>query len=107
MASEDEAAIAEILICGLANSYYQSGFGFNMADAGESVNSILQINPQQWMYSWTWINKYSPRKSNLKQQVELLKDQIQQKTKEVQTLEEDIRQKNDELRTIEQQSESD
>ena len=74
IASEEEAPLAEFGVCGLGSSDYRTGFGFNIADAGESNTSIFKLEQKQRVSSWAWIEKYSPRKSNMEQQVVLLEE---------------------------------
>lgn len=80
LASSEEAPIAEIIVCALGDGYYDSGFGLNMADAGESNSSISAIQESQWIKIWNWICKCSPRQINMQNQNAQLQAQIEETT---------------------------
>jgi hypothetical protein len=77
LASEEEAPIAEVVVCALSNGYFKSGYGFNMADAGESNDSIMKLEPKQKIKVWAWILKFSPRKANMKEHNKILAAQAE------------------------------
>jgi hypothetical protein len=62
----EESSRAKIILCASAKSYFQSGFGYNVAGAGEMNDSVASVSMETWIKTWDWMFDHTPRIANLK-----------------------------------------
>lgn len=67
----DGAPIGEIIVCALASCMFQTGEGFNIADPGNSVESVYHIDQHTRHWIDKWVEKHSPYYANLRMQVQM------------------------------------
>ncbi|RDI89429.1 hypothetical protein Vi05172_g143 [Venturia inaequalis] len=77
IAEEIEAAFAELIVAAIADCYYNTGNGFNIADAGGSVASFGKLTAKRVDLISVWRNKHSPFHANQVAQTKLLERRME------------------------------
>lgn len=73
---EENAEVGEKIVSAISNSMHTDGYGFNIADCGNSSSSMKSADREKLGRNIDWIVKHSPYLANCVAQTKLINDRL-------------------------------